>query len=205
MNDAVLPAGDANLEAIALDIQGMTCAVCATRVEKTLRKLPGVSEAGVNLATEVASVRFAPGSVRVPDLIAAIVKAGYGARVRRDDAAPGDVPPDRGWVPVALAAALALPLVLPMLLDPFGVHAMLPGLWQWLLATPVQFVLGARFYIAGWKALRDGAGNMDLLVSIGTSAAYGLSTWQLFARGDTHGAHYYFEAASVVIALVCCH
>jgi Cu+-exporting ATPase len=105
-------------------------------------------------------------------------------------------------VPVLLAALLSLPLVLPMLLAPLGVDAMLPGAWQFLLAAPVQFVLGARFYVAGWKALRAGSGNMDLLVSIGTSAAFGLSTWQWLAHGDAHGAHYYFEAAAVVITLV---
>jgi Cu+-exporting ATPase len=189
-------------ETAALSIGGMTCAACSARVERTLRKLPGVEDASVNLATEVASVRFAPDAVRVADLIAAVHKAGYTATPRVDDAAPGEEPPDRAWVPVLVAALLSLPLVLPMLLAPLGVDAMLPGAWQFLLAAPVQFVLGARFYVAGWKALRAGSGNMDLLVSIGTSAAFGLSTWQWLAHGDAHGAHYYFEAAAVVITLV---
>ena len=100
--------------------------------------------------------------------------------------------------PVVAALALALPLALPMVGLLWGAHWMLPGWLQWLLATPVQFVLGARFYKAGWKALRAGSGNMDLLVALGTSAAYGLSVYLLL----TGGMHLYFEASAVVIALV---
>ncbi|MFM2055491.1 MAG: Copper-exporting P-type ATPase, partial [Pseudomonadota bacterium] len=102
---------------------------------------------------------------------------------------------------VAIAALLSLPLVAPMLAEPFGVHAMLPGWLQWLLATPVQFWLGARFYRAGWHALRAGAGNMDLLVALGTTSAYALSVWLLLR--DPHGMpHLYFESAAVVVTLV---
>jgi Cu+-exporting ATPase len=92
-----------------------------------------------------------------------------------------------------------------MLAEPFGVHAMLPGWLQWLLATPVQFWLGARFYRAGWHALRAGSGNMDLLVALGTTAAYALSVWLLLSDPHAgHGAmpHLYFESAAVVITLV---
>jgi len=199
--DAGADAAACALDVAALTISGMTCASCATRVEKSLRKVPGVTDAVVNLATEVATVRFAAGDVAVPSLVAAVEKAGYGAAARTDDRPAQDDAPDRGWVPVLLAALLSAPLMLPMLLQPFGVHAMLPGVWQLLLATPVQFVLGARFYSAGWKALRAGSGNMDLLVAIGTSAAYGLSVHQLLAHGDGHG-HYYFEGGAVVITLV---
>ena len=197
--------GQGPLETAALSITGMTCAACSGRVERSLKKLPGVVDVAVNLATEVASVRYAPGAVRIPDMIAAVQKAGYGAAPRVEPpagAAAGESTRDRGWVPVALAALLSLPLLLPMLLQPFGVDATLPGWWQLVLATPVQFVLGARFYVAGWKALRAGSGNMDLLVSIGTSAAFGLSLYQLAAHGGGHGTHYYFEAAAVVITLV---
>ena len=106
-------------------------------------------------------------------------------------------------MPVFVALALAFPLVAPMALAPLGIEAMPPAWAQWLLATPVQFVLGARFYRAGWKALRAGAGNMDLLVAIGTSAAYGLSVY-LMAEHAAHGGapHLYFEASAAVIALV---
>ncbi len=201
MNDSAAGAAGAMPEVVSLSIGGMTCAACSSRVEKSLKKVPGVSDAVVNLATEVATVSFAPGAVRVPDLVASVEKAGYQAAPRDEDAAPQDRT-QRAWIPVALAALLSFPLLAPMLVAPFGVDAMLPGLVQWLLATPVQFVLGARFYVAGWKALRAGSGNMDLLVAIGTSAAYGLSVYQLAAHGDGHGGHYYFEAAAVVITLV---
>lgn len=108
---------------------------------------------------------------------------------------------DQQGVRVGIAALLSLPLIGPMLADLFGLHWMLPGWLQLALAAPVQFWLGARFYVAGWKAVRAGAGNMDLLVAIGTSAAFGLSVYQLLAA---HGGtpHLYFEAASVVITLV---
>jgi cation transport ATPase len=111
------------------------------------------------------------------------------------------------WWPVAAAAILSLPLVLPMFGQLFGTDAatasMLPGWIQLLLATPVQFWLGARFYRAGWKALRAGAGNMDLLVAIGTSAAYALSVFQLLTvRGGDGMPHLYFESSAVVITLV---
>ena len=106
------------------------------------------------------------------------------------------------WWPVAAAALLSLPLVLPMLAAPFGHDLMLPGWLQLALATPVQFWLGARFYRAGWKALRAGSGNMDLLVALGTSAAYGLSLYLLVTRGAQAGSHLYFESSAVVITLV---
>ena len=115
------------------------------------------------------------------------------------------------WAPVALAVALSLPLLLPMLLQPLGGPGMPPGWVQWLLATPVQFGLGWRFYRAGWKAVRAGAGNMDLLVALGTSAAYGLSVYLLWAHAQhaAHGGasghgepHLYFESSAVVITLV---
>lgn len=197
--------------AAALRITGMTCAVCAARVEKVLRKLPGVSDATVNLATEVANVHFAPETIGLAEMQAAIGKAGYGALPLGGDdedasaslaaidaeAARADRLGAWAWIAGALLSA---PLILPMLLAPFGVHAMPPAWTQWLLATPVQFVIGARFYVAGFHAARAGSGNMDLLVAIGTSAAYGLSLWQWWAHGEH--AHLYFEGAAVVITLV---
>jgi Cu+-exporting ATPase len=203
--DEGIAQADPSATTLALDIGGMTCAACATRVEKSLRKVDGVADAGVNLATEVANVRIAPGAVRVSELIAAVEAAGYEARVHADAASgapPMAVRADRGGLWVAGAALLSLPLAAPMLLAPFGIDAMLPGWWQLLLAAPVQFVFGARFYRDGWKAARAFSGNMDLLVAIGTSAAFGLSLYFLLAHGDGHGAHYYFEASAVVVTLV---
>jgi len=163
------------VEACTLDIGGMTCASCSARVEKVLGKVPGVLDASVNLATEQATLQLAQGTSAAA-LIAAVERAGYTAHL---PAPAGETPaaPVRrlpAWGPAALAMALSLPLVLPMLAAPFGVHGMLPGWLQFALATPVQFWLGARFYRAGWKALMAGSGNMDLLVAVGTSAAYGL-------------------------------
>ncbi|MCZ7560121.1 MAG: heavy metal translocating P-type ATPase [Burkholderiaceae bacterium] len=204
MSEAAAQA-DPSATALALDIGGMTCAACATRVEKSLRKVGGVVDAGVNLATEVANVRIAPGAVRVSELIAAVEAAGYEARVHAEagtEAPAMAVRADRGGLWVAGAALLSLPLAAPMLLAPFGIDAMLPGWWQLLLAAPVQFVFGARFYRDGWKAARALSGNMDLLVAIGTSAAFGLSLYELLAHGGGHGAHYYFEASAVVVTLV---
>ena len=107
------------------------------------------------------------------------------------------------WWPIAVGVALSLPLLLPMLGMLFGAHWMLPGGWQLLLATPVQFWLGARFHRGAWSALKARAGNMDLLVALGTSAAYGLSVYQWLAHGDDGGVHaLYFEASAVVITLV---
>jgi len=185
----------------SFDIAGMTCASCVARVEKALRAVPGVQDASVNLATERASVR---GSAASDAILAAVRKAGYEAAVTQEHKRQAAAPAPRlpAWWPVAAAALLSAPLMLPMLGGLFGAEWTLPGWLQWLLATPVQFWLGARFYRAGWKALRAGAGNMDLLVAIGTSAAYGLSVW-LLLFGPAHGnAHLYFESSAVVITLV---
>ena len=193
----------AALPELVLQITGMTCASCVSRVEKALLKVPGVAAASVNLATEKATVQAQP-QVQAAALQAAVEKAGYGAQLVQAGQPPAE-PAAGGWPtwwPVALGAVLTLPLLLPMLLAPLGVNAMLPGWLQWLLATPVQFGLGWRFYRAGWKALRARAGNMDLLVALGTSAAYGLSVYEWLQHGSHGMAHLYFEASSAVITLV---
>jgi Cu+-exporting ATPase len=188
-------------DAVDLRIEGMTCASCVGRVERALRAVPGVLSATVNLATEQAHVERVRGTAAAAALMAAVQKAGYTAHmVSAGQPAPPPAPSRDGWK-VALAAALSLPLVVPMVGDLFGQHWMLAGWLQWLLATPVQFWLGARFYRAGWMALRAGSGNMDLLVSLGTSAAYGLSLWLLW-QADGAMAHLYFESSAVVITLV---
>ncbi len=185
-----------------LRIGGMTCASCVGRVEKALRAVPGVLDASVNLATEKATVHGGDPA----RLAAAVRDAGYEA-APADQAAPAPdaaTPPGAlpGWWPVAAAALLSLPLLAPMLAQPFGADWMLPGWLQLLLATPVQFWLGARFYRAGWKALRAGSGNMDLLVAIGTSAAWGLSVYLLLQEHGHGVPHLYFESSAVVITLV---
>jgi Cu+-exporting ATPase len=188
------------LNDLQLQVAGMTCASCVARVEKALLKVAGVESASVNLATEKATVRALP-IVSVAALEAAIAKAGYSAT------AVQDTTPERerrlpAWWPVAASAALTLPLVTPMFLKLFGIDWMLGGWLQLGLATPVQFWLGWRFYRAGWKAVMARAGNMDLLVALGTSAAYGLSIYLLFEHADHGTPHLYFEASAAVITLV---
>lgn len=198
MNTATAPA--TALSDVTLQVSGMTCASCVRRVEKALQAVPGVQAASVNLATEKASVQALP-NVPADALKAALDKAGYPATVVEATAPPPPEAP-RGadaW-PVIVGGVLTLPLVLPMVTGLFGTMLMLPGWLQLLLATPVQFVLGARFYRAGWHALRAGSGNMDLLVALGTTAAYGLSVFLMW-RHPGH-AHLYFEGSAAVITLV---
>jgi len=187
-----------------LAIEGMTCAACVNRVEKALARVPGVARASVNLATERAQVEAADPALDVAQLVRAVEMAGFGAKPI-DTAMPAPPPavsPREGWH-VVFAVALSLPLVLPMLAAPFGADWMLPAWLQLALATPVQFWLGARFYRAGWNALKAGGGNMDLLVALGTSAAYGLSVYLMWRHAGGHGEpHLYFEASAVVITLV---
>ncbi|WP_206996127.1 heavy metal translocating P-type ATPase [Trinickia mobilis] len=199
-----------------LDIGGMTCASCAARVEKALARTPGVTRAAVNLATERATVA-SDAPLDVDGLVAAVVKAGYAARpVAAPDAdaaaaQPGASTTDTEAVKrrqdrrernaLIVAALLTLPLMLPMLTEWSSAPLALPVWLQLAFASVVQFGFGARFYTAAWRALRAKSGNMDLLVALGTSAAYGLSVWQSAAHpGDM--AHLYFEAAAVVIVLV---
>ncbi len=184
-----------------LDVRvgGMTCASCVGRVEKALRKVPGVVDASVNLATETATVRA---SVPVAEaVLVAIRKAGYEAELAAQVPArsPEAAARREGWEVVA-AALLTAPLALPMAGAFLGEHWMLPAWLQWLLATPVQFAIGARFYRAGWAAVRAGSGNMDLLVALGTSAAYFMSVYLALTRGAMEPL--YFEASALVITLV---
>ncbi|RVU45021.1 heavy metal translocating P-type ATPase [Rubrivivax rivuli] len=200
-----------SISTLTLGVEGMSCASCVGRVEKALAPQPGVLAVSVNLASETATVTLAagPDAANRAALVAALKKAGYGLRAPAAGeaaAGKGAAPARRltdGWR-VVIAALLSAPLVLPMLLQPFmpDAHLMLPGLWQLALSAPVQFWLGARFYRAGWGALRAGTGNMDLLVALGTSAAFGLSLWLLAQAGWGGMPHLYFESSAVVITLV---
>lgn len=193
-----------------LGVDGMTCASCVSRVERALQKVPGVTGASVNLATESARVQATPVDGEATDalrarLSRAVRDAGYTPRA--EAVVEEATSPWAGFGPVAAGLLLCVPLVLPMLAMPFGLD-LVPSPWvQLLLAAPVQFWLGARFYRAGWHAARAGTGNMDLLVALGTSAAFGLSLWLWWrwAAGPHAGhgqPHLYFEASAVVIALV---
>jgi Cu+-exporting ATPase len=185
----------------SLAISGMTCATCALRVERALAAVPGVARAEVNLANSRGSVEGLAGRLRPADLLAAVRRAGYDA-----DLLTGDSARDRE---IAVAEArrmkaetwrLAVAVVLSVpLLAPSSV-VILPAWLQLTLATPVQLIIGARFYVGAWKALRARIGNMDLLVALGTSAAYFYSLYLLLV--GTAGTHLYFDSAAVVIALV---
>jgi Cu+-exporting ATPase len=202
--DAVQQAGySVPQQSLELSIDGMTCASCVGRVERALAKVPGVKSVSVNLANERAHLELL-GQIDPQTLIDAVTKAGYSANVWEVEHPQTDNQQQRlhreRWA-LIMAIILASPLVLPMLLQPFGVHWMLPAWVQFALATPVQFIFGARFYVAAWKAVRAGAGNMDLLVALGTSAGYGLSLYE-WATAAGRMPHLYFEASAVVIALV---
>ena len=197
-----------SLTPIDIGIGGMTCASCVMRVEKALKKVPGVDSATVNLATESARVQVSDPALE-PRLRRAVRDAGYEPLAANAAVDAQDASPWAGFAPVAWGLALSLPLVIPMLGDVLGQHWMLPALWQFLLATPVQFILGARFYKAGWHALLARSGNMDLLVALGTSAGWALSVWLWLTAPDhaVHGGpamapHLYFESSAVVVTLV---
>ena len=199
------PTESPNSEFYTLDIGGMTCASCVSRVEKALDKIPGVEAASVNLATEQARIRVHRGSSSLAEIIALVKKTGYEAK---ESSARGNPEQKIGkpfWAAdglgrVILCFVLSAPLFLPMFLMPFGIHWSLSGWWQLALASPVQFILGWRFYVAGYKSLMAGAGNMDLLVALGTSAAYGLSLYILLASSHAH--ELYFEGSAVIICMV---
>lgn len=195
-------------EIVDMAISGMTCAACSTRLERVLGKVPGVRSAQVNLATEQATVAVLAGAVSASELVGAVAKAGFGGRVLTDsddqaDREEADHARDmrRQWVRFAISAILTTPLVAGMVLHMAGAPWTVPPLWQWALATPVQFWIGWRFYVGAWKSLRGGVGNMDVLVALGTTAAYLLSVWHI-ATGTAHHGNLYFEGAAVVITLV---
>ncbi|MDO8813756.1 MAG: heavy metal translocating P-type ATPase [Gallionella sp.] len=191
----------ANPTHIDLQITGMHCASCSARLEKVLNKLPEVA-ATVNIATEKAHIAYNPHQTDLAALIKAIQGAGFDAHPLRDFAAEKQARAAayrQEQIQFFIAVLLTLPLLVEMLLMFIGIHAMLPGWAQWLLATPVQFWSGRRFYTGSWSSLRGGGANMDVLVALGTSAAYLLSCAVLLFNLDQP---LYFEASATLITLV---
>ncbi|HEY6094402.1 MAG TPA: heavy metal translocating P-type ATPase [Gallionellaceae bacterium] len=184
-----------------LQITGMHCASCSARLEKALNQLPDVT-AVVNIATEKASITFNPAHIDVPALIEAVRNTGFDGHPARDFAVEKQARAQayrHELLQFAASAALTAPLLLEMVLMLFGVHLMLPLWLQWLLATPVQFWAGVRFYQGAWSALKSGGSNMDVLVALGTSAAYFMSCAVILLKLEQP---LYFEASATLITLV---
>jgi len=197
-----VPSSPISTACVDIGIAGMTCASCVARVEKALKKVPGVQTATVNLATESARIVYAPSDLMEARLRRSVRDAGYEPVAANAAFDAGDASPWASFAPVAIGLALSIPLVIPMLADLLGLHWMLPAWIQFALATPVQFVLGARFFKAGWHAVKAFAGNMDLLVAIGTSAGWALSMWLWLTAAPGSTVHLYFEGSAVVITMV---
>ncbi len=192
------------LKRTTLFVEGMTCAACSARVEKALQKVDGVVNASVNLSTNKATVDYASGSVEESFLVQTIEKTGYGAEVEKED--NKDKNKDFREKEIKsltnsfiVSLLFTLPLFAAMFFHMAGqMNILTNGYFQWLLATPVQFFIGYRFYKGAYNSLRGGGANMDVLVALGTSAAYFFSVYNLFA-----GVHeYYFEASAVIITLI---
>ena len=191
------------VQSLDLAITGMTCAACSARLERVLNAQPGV-EARVNLATEKARISYQPGLNDATGLIAAVARAGFAASPitessRAEEKTRKAVEYHRELRIFAVSALLTLPLLAQMLPMALGFHEFMgiPPWLQWLLATPVQFWSGRRFYTGAWNSLRGGGANMDVLVALGTSAAYCFSVYQLYSSGPL-----YFEASAAVVTLV---
>lgn len=186
-----------------LQISGMTCAACATRIEKGLSRLPGVETANVNFAMEIAKVEFADKQVDIAAILQKVEQLGFQAEVKVDNQSDPRVEAIKQYRnKFMVSAAFSLPLLVAML----GPFEMLMNPWlQLALATPVQFIVGKSFYVGAYKALRNRSANMDVLVALGTSAAYFYSIFALYEWlnvGGHHMAELYFETSAVLITLI---
>ena len=185
-------------------VEGMTCAACSARVEKVLSKVEGVVKANVNLSSNKATVEFPSGVVDENALIAAVEKAGYKAQIQRE----ADLDREKQMrekeikslkTSFIMSLILTAPLVAAMFFHMAGqMNILTNGYFQWALATPVQFIIGYRFYKGAYHSVRGGGANMDVLIALGTSAAYFYSIYNLFNM--VH--EYYFEASAVIITLI---
>ncbi len=188
-----------------VQLQGMSCASCVGRVERALSAVAGVQHAEVNLASQQARVTLLKDADTEP-LFTALRDAGYPGQWLDSDAPAGReqaVALSKEWRWLLLAIAFTLPLTLGMLPALFGYHElMLPPWLQLLLASVVQFIFGARFYRGAWRALRNKTGNMDLLVALGTSAGWALSTWHLLQAEAGQMPALYYEASATIVSFI---
>ncbi|KMY59627.1 heavy metal translocating P-type ATPase [Geobacillus stearothermophilus] len=200
-------------EKVTLDIEGMTCAACATRIEKGLNRMEGVTSAAVNLATNSAVVEYKEGVASVEDILEKIKKLGYKGQIRneeQDDAGRKEERLKQKQRQLAISIILSLPLLYTMFAHmPFDIGLPMPHLlmnpwFQLLFATPVQFYIGGPFYVGAYRALRNKSANMDVLVALGTSAAYVYSLYEALRTlgNPQYMPRLYFETSAVLITLV---
>ncbi|WP_156288488.1 heavy metal translocating P-type ATPase [Oceanobacillus salinisoli] len=197
-------------EKTEFDVMGMTCAACSNRIEKVLNKQEGVKLANVNLATESAAVEYNPGMVDIEAMIGKIQKLGYDAKVKADNAEKKKTKEkqlQKMKTKLIISSILSAPLLLTMLVHLVGVR--IPDLFmnpwfQFALATPVQFYIGWQFYVGAYKNLRSGGANMDVLVALGTSAAYFYSLYEAIKTigNPEYMPHLYFETSAILITLI---
>lgn len=209
-----MPISSADHDQTTLQITGMTCAACAARIEKGLNRLPGVEQANVNLALETAQVRYEPGAVTLEQIIDKVSQLGYGAVLKpseqeSEDIRTREIRKQRNKLIVS--AVLSFPLLWAMV----GHFSFTSWIWtpelfmnpwfQLILATPVQFVIGRGFYVGAYKALRSRSANMDVLVALGTSAAYFYSLYlslESLSMPHGHTPQLYYETSSILITLI---
>ncbi|TCN20439.1 heavy metal translocating P-type ATPase [Mesobacillus foraminis] len=199
---------------VEFDISGMTCAACANKIEKRLNKMDGVNKAGVNFALETVLVEYDPNQVSVPDMKEAIKKLGYTLEQKKENAGEQvdhrqkEIEKQQGKF--IFSAILSFPLLWAMVSHfEFTSFIWLPDMFmnpwvQLALATPVQFIVGRQFYVGAYKALRNKSANMDVLVALGTSAAYFYSLYLSIASigSDAHMVELYYETSAVLITLI---
>ena len=201
---------DVETDKSELDVIGMTCAACSNRIEKVLNKTTGVKQATVNLTTEQATIDYYPGQTDVDTLIGRIQHLGYDAKPKqskKEQASRKVQELKRKRNKLIISAILAFPLLLTMLVHLFNIP--LPEIFmnpwfQFILATPIQFIIGWQFYVGAYKNLRNGGANMDVLVALGTSAAYFYSIYEMskWLLDSNAQPHLYFETSAVLITLI---
>ncbi len=197
-------------EKAELDVMGMTCAACSNRIEKVLNKQSGVKQASVNLTTESATIEYNTGMVDVKNLIEKIRNIGYDAKPKaeaEEKQSHKEKELQQKKTKLIISAVLSAPLLVTMLVHLFGMNlpAIFMNPWfQFALATPVQFIIGWQFYIGAYKNLRNGGANMDVLVALGTSAAYFYSLYEALKTigNPEYMPHLYFETSAVLITLI---